>query len=403
MPSIRTLFAVGAALLTTTNAHMTLKSPVPYGLSTLNNSPLNGDGSDFPCKQRTGVYDAEGANNVMPIGVNQTLSFTGSAVHGGGSCQVSLTTDLAPTPQTQWQVIYSIIGGCPSNVPGNLPDDANGDGASVFQFSVPEGITPGKYTLAWTWFNKIGNREIYMNCAPVTVTSGSSKRDVAEVGFSKRSTFPPMYLANMGNECTTQDSTDLIFPDPGQYLQYAGTQGSPKASATGPGCAAQLVAGTGSAAASQSTPATTPSATLSPTATAAAESTTTATTADVGGIFGQSAASTMSTVIATPITTPIATITALPSIGTAAPSAAPSASGNGSGVVAAGSTSCPTPGQEVCSSDGTQIGMCDETGNVVLQPVAAGTKCQDGMMVFAKQKRSSRYRFGHVRRSHAGF
>lgn len=60
-------------------------------------------------------------------------------------------------------VIHSIEGGCPANVDGNLPADPNGDGASTFQFSIPDGINPGDYVLAWTWFNKIGNREMYMN------------------------------------------------------------------------------------------------------------------------------------------------------------------------------------------------------------------------------------------------
>lgn len=401
MPSTKTLLAVVAAFLATTNAHMMMKTPVPYGKSTLNNSPLDGKGSDFPCKQRPGVYDAEGASNIMPIGVNQTLSFIGSAVHGGGSCQVSLTTDLQPTKSSKWMVIDSIIGGCPASAPGNLGEDPNGSGASTFQFSVPQGVSPGKYTLAWTWFNKVGNREMYMNCAPVTVTTGSSKRDVEEVGFSKRATLPDMFLANIGNGCATQDSIDLLFPDPGQVVQYAGTPGSKQAPPTGAGCAAQ-VAPTGGAGSTQSMPASTPTPTPSPMSSAAVEPSTTTTTVNVGGIFGQSPASTMTTMIATPITTPIGTITAVPPIGTAAPS--PSGTGSsGSGTVTAGSTSCSTPGQEVCSSDGTMIGMCDQTGYVVLQPVAQGTKCQNGMMVFANQKRNFRYRNGHIRRNHAGF
>jgi hypothetical protein len=161
--SIRTCLTAFMAVLSVANGHMIMNTPTPFGVSTLNNSPLVADGSDFPCKQRSGVYDVEAANNVMPIGVTQTLSFNGSAVHGGGSCQLSLTSDKAPTKDTQWQVIHSIIGGCPANVDGNLPADPNGQGASKFQFSIPSGIAPGDYVLAWTWFNKIGNREMYMN------------------------------------------------------------------------------------------------------------------------------------------------------------------------------------------------------------------------------------------------
>ncbi|KAJ4510892.1 hypothetical protein HRR75_005586 [Exophiala dermatitidis] len=209
------------------NGHMKLKSPVPYGQSTLDNSPLLADGSDFPCKQRTGVYDAEGAENVMTIGEPQTLSFLGSAVHGGGSCQVSLTTDLKPTKDSKWMVIKSIEGGCPASVPGNLPADPNGTGASTFQYTIPDGIAPGQYTLAWTWHNKVGNREMYMNCAPVElkrVEAGKMKR-VDSGKITKRTSFPNLFIANLAgiNDCTTPEGFDYNYPEPGDVVQSAGS------------------------------------------------------------------------------------------------------------------------------------------------------------------------------------
>ena len=92
----------------------------------------------------------------MAVGSPQTLSFTGSAVHGGGSCQVSLTKDLEPTKDSDFRVILSMEGGCPASAAGNLGEDPNGSGASTFKYSIPKDVSPGQYTLAWTWFNKIG-------------------------------------------------------------------------------------------------------------------------------------------------------------------------------------------------------------------------------------------------------
>jgi hypothetical protein len=204
-----------------------MRSPVPYGKQSLNNSPLVGDGSDFPCKLRPGVYDQQGAQNIMVIGENQTLSFIGSAVHGGGSCQVALTTDLQPTRNSRWMVIKSIEGGCPANVPGNLPEDPNGAGASTFQFAVPEGIAPGDYTIAWAWLNKIGNREFYMNCGPATIVASRTRKRHATLkldSFRRQTSFPDLFVANLEsiNSCRTQEGFDYLYPDPGAEVEQRG-------------------------------------------------------------------------------------------------------------------------------------------------------------------------------------
>lgn len=146
---------------TLAKAHMKMATPVPYGQSTLNNSPLDAKGADFPCKQRTGVYDAEGASNTMALGSVQPLTFVGQAVHGGGSCQISVTYDKEPTASSTFKVIHSIEGGCPAkNQAGNEGDSASATDPDTYSFTVPTTLPTGTATLAWTWFNRIGNREM---------------------------------------------------------------------------------------------------------------------------------------------------------------------------------------------------------------------------------------------------
>lgn len=206
----KTTFALTLAAVA--NAHMLMSNPVPYGAATLNNGPLDASGSDFPCKQRAGVYEKGGASNVYAQGSTQQLKFKGGATHGGGSCQVSVTTDLEPNKDSVWKVIHSIEGGCPAkNAAGNIGNDANAAAPDTYDFTIPEDLPAGEYSLAWTWFNKIGNREMYMNCAPVTITG-------SEGSSSALAALPDMFVANIGNQCSTSEGTDVQFPNPGDSV-----------------------------------------------------------------------------------------------------------------------------------------------------------------------------------------
>ncbi|KAJ4255511.1 hypothetical protein NW762_009506 [Fusarium torreyae] len=194
-----------ASLASMTSAHMLMANPKPYGNP--NNSPLEADGSNFPCK---GAVNDGASGNVYKQGSKQQLSFTGQAVHGGGSCQVSLTTDKNPTKDSVWKVIKSIEGGCPAkNTPGNLGSNPDAENPDKYDFTIPEELAAGEYTLAWTWFNHVGNREMYMNCAAITVEGSGGSKDHLD-------SLPDMFVANIGNGCEVLADTDLQFPNPGK-------------------------------------------------------------------------------------------------------------------------------------------------------------------------------------------
>ncbi|EPE05022.1 glycoside hydrolase [Ophiostoma piceae UAMH 11346] len=206
-------YIVASLFVAAANAHMVMSNPVPYSSPQVINSPLNADGSNFPCQLSAGESLVSGsASNTFALGSEQKLAFIGQAVHGGGSCQVSITYDKNPSASSTWKVIQSIVGGCPAqNQVGNMGDNAAAVDPYTYNFTVPDNIPTGDVTLAWTWFNKIGNREMYMNCAPVTLTGTSG----SESSFDS---LPDMFVANVGNGCSTAQSADLIFPDPGEAV-----------------------------------------------------------------------------------------------------------------------------------------------------------------------------------------
>jgi hypothetical protein len=227
-----------SAILSSSVAHMILENPVPYGKLTLNNSPLENAGSDFPCKLRAGVYDLT-QMNYWTAGEPQTIRLLGSAVHGGGSCQFSVSEDLQPTKSSQWKVVLSVIGGCPANVEGNLPGGPTDQGAATFEVVLPKKIPNGKYTFAWTWFNRQGIREMYMNCAPISVSGGGN--DPAFLA-----SLPDMFVANLpSSACSTVENFDYIFPDPGDAV-VTGRRTNLTTELVGAGCASMTALGGGS-------------------------------------------------------------------------------------------------------------------------------------------------------------
>ncbi len=216
--SLSSILVLASGIVLGAQAHMTLNTPKPFAEPVANIAPLLPDGSNFPCQIIQGGSVVDGPGNVFALGSVQPLTFNGQSVHGGGSCQVSLTTDTVPNKNSQWKVIHSIVGGCPARGEvGNIaPDnDSTAPDPYTYNFTVPSNIPAGNYTLSWSWLNKVGNREFYQNCAPVTLTGmGGDKKNLDSL--------PDMFVANINvpGACTgVPDGSDTVFPDPGPSVE----------------------------------------------------------------------------------------------------------------------------------------------------------------------------------------
>ncbi|KAI9047383.1 hypothetical protein LZ554_008829 [Drepanopeziza brunnea f. sp. 'monogermtubi'] len=439
-------------------AHVKMTSPMPFGASSLNNSPLLADGSDFPCKQRPGVYDAEGASNIWPQGSTQSLAFMGSAVHGGGSCQVSISYDEAPTASSTWKVIHSIEGGCPQKgVAGNSGDNAAQTIPDTYPFKIPEGLPTGTAVMAWTWFNKVGNREMYMNCAPVTITAAGAQRrdddDAVEAPqndspLKERDTagfdaLPDMFTANIGNGCGTVDSSDVLFPNPGDSEEKDGGE-TPNATAgpTGGACKKGGAGGGGAAATTGAGSGATPVASSLPTPTATSSGVPGGVAGVPGGVAGvpggdaglpggvfatvpsyaatpapdAPATTPTPSYAGTPMATPVPVApppvasppVASPPVASppaASPGTAPG-SPTGAGTAHVAGSPCPIEGMWECIDGGLSFQQCASGTWSVVQPVAGGTHCAVGQSAAisvskSKAKRAIRFSSEHIRRHHA--
>lgn len=179
--------------------------------------PLDPNGADFPCSVPS--FTADGDGPTLTPGQGGQIRLFGTAVHSGGSCQISITYDQPPNRNSVWKVMKSFQGGCPIDVNGNLPDigDPTKNPLPALQYTVPQGLPSGKGTVAWTWFNKSGNREMYMRCHKATIGgSGGSKATF--------NSLPDMFIANINglNTCRVAEGINVRFPNPGSQVQGQG-------------------------------------------------------------------------------------------------------------------------------------------------------------------------------------
>ncbi|EGE82167.2 DNA-directed RNA polymerase [Blastomyces gilchristii SLH14081] len=209
----RVIILILALLGSRVHSHMQMLNPLPIrspldpantgALRDVNyKNPLWANGSNYPCK---GYLDEpfRSAADYKAGSEYEMLIEQNTATHLGGSCQLSLSYDEGKS----FRVIKSIIGGCP------LP--------FKYKFEIPSNAPSGKAVFAWTWFNRIGNREMYMNCAWVTVSGGSGD------GFDS---LPEIFKANVDSQtkCGTKEGFDIVFPEPGSVVEYGpGGKGPP--------------------------------------------------------------------------------------------------------------------------------------------------------------------------------
>jgi len=207
--------ALVASLLSGASAHLVMKTPQQWEVVGGAQAPLAADHSDFPCQSGTPAASVA----TYDPGSEQTLQLMGSAVHGGGSGQMVITYDTKPTKDSVFRVMTSWEGNHPVNSASvnnaNLPADPS-HMLDPIKFTVPSGLPKGDAVVAWVWWNKVGNREMYMKCS--TVTIGGSSTD--QSGFEA---LPTMFEANDGNGCIVPENTQAIkFKNPGPNVVGTG-------------------------------------------------------------------------------------------------------------------------------------------------------------------------------------
>lgn len=405
---LRGMGVAALAALPLASAHISMKHPVPFDTISLqqDRSPLTPE--QYPCKFQS--YSAT-ERTELAVGQQYTLDFypgddaeiaaigstQGAAVHDGGSCQLSITYDKAPTAKSVFKVFHSIQGGCPGY----------NQKTSSFQYSIPKDLVNGEAILAWTWFPVSSYApEMYMNCAPVTISGASDDTSafdelpdifVANLGFSTfdaglsavnsflQSTVTQASLLAQGQlpQCLTQGEHVLEFPNPGTSLATGGSDVLMGGLAKPQGQCAGSSSKSGASSSGSSSSGSSSSASSS-------SATTVAQTSSAAGIFAEAPSSSAPAVAAPAAVTSAATsvaqaaTTLVTKVQTSAAAAAAAGAATQVAGVGEANSSCTdaNDGQVICNGE-SQYGLCNR-GYVYFQDVAAGMVCKDGKVVGAQ-------------------
>ncbi|ETS77577.1 hypothetical protein PFICI_11451 [Pestalotiopsis fici W106-1] len=377
-------------LLSTGDSHIVLENPLPFRKA--EDGPSNPiSGATFPCKVPAGQrLEMDGPPTEMAIGEDQLLTFKGTAVHGGGSCQISLTSDIddsfQPSKDSRFFVIHSIEGGCPArNQAGNL----DGPNTDQYYFKIPAGVSPGNYVLGWTWVPRIGGQpEYYMQCAPIAVTASTTKAkrlplsERREGLVSKREeSFPDLWMADLDDltgGCTNNEAlvqqVAIAYPNPGKYIDRPTPDeqlfqqvcdGNPRLQGGAPAESSAASSADLSTSALSST-------VLSSAVSSAPTSTSLVQTPSSTLAATSSATLTPTTVDVVPITSTLLTASTL--ISSVTPASSTSSTGT---VDSSPDTSACQEGYLLCVN-GTQFSTCTGGSWTDPQPLAPGTTCVGG-------------------------
>jgi hypothetical protein len=127
-------------------AHVRMAEPRPYGDNGWDfQNPLTPP--EFPCRQ---TYDPTSPTTSIKVGDTQKLLFhkLDNATHGGGSCQLSISTNMKPSSTADFHVFKSFIGECPARFSADPHYSAT---RTDMTFEIPASIPNGKAIFAWTW------------------------------------------------------------------------------------------------------------------------------------------------------------------------------------------------------------------------------------------------------------
>ncbi len=386
---------------------MFMHNPVPYnyyGTSRMitGENILPDKNLPFPCK---GLHEAVSVTTIA-AGTSHLVQFTGSVVHGGGSCQFAVTYEFPPPADpTRWKTIYTIIGGCPASAVGNLaeglkdqwgrPDGlqcGNDYGVEcVREFLIPFGkeLPSGNATFAWIWLNRTGKRELYTTCAPVKIINGQG-----EVENDYFKSLPGIFLANAAPAtCTTEPVLELVvnIPNPGKYGRVL-EKPDPRAAGT---CetVSEVPIFESSAGGSSQAGNPTPSAGVVVSSSGVGAAKTTETTSSMAQHAPTSTSRTTSNVAGhAPTSTPG------PNTGSSSGSGPDECTDDSGGIVTEDTRglACPVNGAITCFN-ASMFGLC-ANGIAIPQPVAASTTCIDGNIVAL----DSRFRRKRARRTKRG-